>query len=52
VLLSGDHKKINEYKRKEQLKVTARMRPDLIHLIWDKLTRQEKTFVEKIWKEA
>ena len=52
VLLSGDHKKINEYKRKEQLKVTAQMRPDLIHLIWDKLTRQEKTFVEKIWKEA
>ena len=49
VLLSGDHKKINEYKKREQLRVTAQIRPDLIHLLWDKLSRQEKTFVEKIW---
>ena len=51
VLMSGNHKKIVEYKRIEQLKVTAKMRPDLIHLIWDKLTKQEKTLVEKVWRE-
>lgn len=52
VLFSGNHKKISEYKRQEQLKITAQMRPDLIYLIWNKLTRQEKVFVEKIWKET
>ncbi len=51
VFFSGDHKKISEYKKQEQLRVTAQMRPDLIHLIWDKLSRQEKTFVEKVWKQ-
>ena len=51
VLLSGNHKKILEYKRLEQLKITAKMRPDLIHLQWDRLSRQEKTLVEKIWKQ-
>ena len=51
VLLSGDHEKIKKYRRKEQLKITAQMRPDLIHLLWDKLSRQEKTLIEKIWKE-
>ena len=52
VLTSGNHKKIKEYKRVEQLKVTAKMRPDLIHSIWGQLTKQEKEFVEKIWKES
>lgn len=52
ILFSGDHKKISSYKRKEQLKVTAKNRPDLIQLIWDKLSRQEKTLIEKIWKSG
>ncbi|MES2614480.1 MAG: tRNA (guanosine(37)-N1)-methyltransferase TrmD, partial [Bdellovibrionota bacterium] len=51
VLLSGDHKKIEQYKKNEQLKITAKMRPDLIYLLWEKLSRQEKFLVEKVWKE-
>ena len=52
ILFSGDHKKISAYKRKEQLKITAKNRPDLIQLIWDKLSRQDKTLIEKIWKSG
>jgi tRNA (guanine37-N1)-methyltransferase len=50
ILFSGDHKQISIYKRKEQLKITAKNRPDIIQLIWDQLSRQEKAFIEKIWK--
>lgn len=52
VLTSGNHKKINEYRRKEQLKISALMRPDLVRLKWNELTSQEKTLVEKIWKDC
>ncbi|APJ05054.1 tRNA (guanosine(37)-N1)-methyltransferase TrmD [Silvanigrella aquatica] len=52
ILFSGDHKKIASHKRKEQLKITAKNRPDLIYLIWDQLSRQEKTLIEKIWKNG
>jgi tRNA (guanine37-N1)-methyltransferase len=52
ILFSGDHKKIYNYKRKEQLKITAKNRPDLIKLIWDKLSSQDKTLIEKIWKSG
>lgn len=52
VLFSGDHKKISKYNRIQQLKITALNRPDLIHLIWDKLNSQEKTLIEKIWKSG
>lgn len=52
VLMSGNHKKITEYKRIEQLKVTAKMRPDLIHLQWNILSKQEKALVEKVWKSG
>ena len=30
VLLSGDHKKINEYRKNEQIKRTKERRPDLL----------------------
>lgn len=40
VLLSGDHKKIDQWRRKKALEKTKRMRPDL----WQKLT---KNFEEK-----
>ncbi|GMO14251.1 MAG: tRNA (guanosine(37)-N1)-methyltransferase TrmD [Mycoplasmoidaceae bacterium] len=30
ILLSGDHKKINEYRKKEQLEKTKKLRPDLL----------------------
>lgn len=52
VLLSGDHKKIKEFNRKEQLKVTARNRPDLILSKWDEFSKQEKIIIEKIWKSG
>ncbi|MBX9839009.1 MAG: tRNA (guanosine(37)-N1)-methyltransferase TrmD [Silvanigrellaceae bacterium] len=52
VLFSGDHKKINSYKRKEQLILTAQNRPDLILSMWENLSRQEKSIIEKIWKSG
>ena len=30
ILLSGDHKKIDEYRREEQIRVTKEKRPDLM----------------------
>ncbi|BBH52101.1 tRNA (guanosine(37)-N1)-methyltransferase TrmD [Fluviispira sanaruensis] len=50
ILFSGNHKKISDFTRKEQLKITAQNRPDLILEHWDSLSRQEKVLVEKIWK--
>lgn len=52
ILFSGDHKKIAAFKRKEQLILTAKNRPDLILLLWDSLSRQEKSIIEKIWKSG
>ncbi|KAB8029128.1 tRNA (guanosine(37)-N1)-methyltransferase TrmD [Fluviispira multicolorata] len=52
ILFSGNHKKIAEFNRKEQIKLTAQNRPDLILQYWDSLSRQEKSFVEKIWKSG
>ena len=52
VLFSGDHKKISSFKRKKQLMITAKNRPDLILLLWEKLSRQEKAMIEKIWKSG
>jgi tRNA (guanine37-N1)-methyltransferase len=52
VLQSGDHKRVEDYRRREQLKLTARNRPDLVQLHWDSLTRSERTLVEKIWKHG
>jgi tRNA (guanine37-N1)-methyltransferase len=52
VLLSGDHARIAAFRRKEQLKVTARNRPDLINVIWDSLSRAEKALVERVWKNG
>jgi tRNA (guanine37-N1)-methyltransferase len=52
ILFSGNHKKITEYNRKEQLKITAKYRPDLILLLWDSLNKQERALVQKIWKNG
>ncbi|WP_202614006.1 tRNA (guanosine(37)-N1)-methyltransferase TrmD [Silvanigrella paludirubra] len=52
VLFSGDHKKISAFKRKEQLILTAQNRPDLILSMWENLSRQEKSIIEKIWKSG
>ena len=34
ILLSGDHKKIDEYRKEEQIKRTKERRPDLIEGRW------------------
>ena len=52
VLLSGDHARIAAWRRKEQIKATARMRPDIVHALWDALTRAERALAEKAWKEG
>lgn len=50
VLLGGDHGAIARHRRKEQLRLTARNRPDLIQALWETLTRSEKAVVEKVWR--
>ena len=45
VLLSGDHKKIDEWRRKEQIKKTKKQRPDLL-----KESEEEKTSDEELTK--
>ena len=52
VLLSGDHKKRDEYQRRTQIALTAKNRPDLLFRLWDKLSRAEKSLAEKIWKHC
>jgi len=51
VLTSGDHAKIASWRRRAQLSLTARMRPDILVRLWDALTRAEKAFAERVWKE-
>lgn len=50
VLLSGDHKQIREWRRKEALKKTALRRPDLIKQAWSSLTEQEKSFISTLYQ--
>ena len=52
VYLSGNHKNVAAFRRKEQLRVTALNRPDLIMLVWENLTASERTFVQRIWKHG
>ncbi len=49
VLLSGDHKRIEEWRKKESLKRTLKRRPDLLKDY--PLTDEEKQWLEKIKKE-
>ena len=50
VLKSGNHKKIEKYRRMEQIKRTALNRPDIVNLNWDTLTKSERALAERIWK--
>lgn len=52
VLTSGDHGKIAAWRRREQVRLTARMRPDIVRLIWDSLSRAEKALSEAVWKHG
>lgn len=46
VLLSGDHKKIEDYKREESLKRTKKFRPDLLEKA--NLSEKEKKFLQNL----
>lgn len=50
ILLSGNHAKVSQYRRREQLRITAQRRPDLIHQVWHQLTEPEKAYIENLWK--
>jgi tRNA (guanine37-N1)-methyltransferase len=50
VLLSGDHAKIQSWRKKEKIRQTAFWRPDLVLRLWDSLSRAEKALAEKVWK--
>jgi tRNA (guanine37-N1)-methyltransferase len=52
ILMSGDHAKIAAYKRHEQVRITAKNRPDLIHKLWDSLSRSERALAERVWKNG
>ncbi len=46
VLLSGDHKKIEGWRRKEALKITFERRPDLLKRV--ELSEEDKAFLEEL----
>jgi tRNA (guanine37-N1)-methyltransferase len=46
VLLSGDHKKIEEFRRKDALKKTLKSRPDLIDI--EKLSKEDREMLRSI----
>jgi tRNA (guanine37-N1)-methyltransferase len=50
VLLSGDHDKVRRWRRKESLKRTLAMRPDLLSRA--ELTREDLVLLKEIWEEA
>lgn len=49
VLLSGHHENIRKWRRKEALRKTLKLRPDLLE--WDKLTNEDKRLIDEILKE-
>ena len=50
VLVSGDHKKIDEWRRKESLKLTYKRRPELLENI--ELTDEDKNFLNSFRKNS
>ena len=46
VLLSGDHKEIEKWRRQEALKRTHQRRPDLLDN--NKLTKDERSFIKEL----
>ena len=51
ILFSGDHQKISKFQRKEQIKLTAKYRPDLLIIHWESLTKSEKELAKKFMRE-
>jgi tRNA (guanine37-N1)-methyltransferase len=50
VLFSGNHAEIARYRRREQIRRTALQRPDLLHKLWEQLSRAEQKWVEHLWR--
>ncbi len=50
VLLSGNHAKINEWRRANSLKITMERRPDMLN--YDTISQQDKKLLEKYEKSA
>lgn len=48
VLLSGDHERIRQWRRREALRKTVARRPDLIARVSSTLSREEITFLETL----
>lgn len=53
VLLEGNHKKIEDYRRKESLKITYEKRPELLEKAEanNNLSKEDKKYLEKLRKE-
>mgnify|MGYP006059925983 FL=1 len=49
VLISGNHKEIDDWRDKESLRKTMKVRPDLINNV--KLTKKQKKLLEEINSE-
>ena len=50
VLLSGDHRAIKDWRKKQSLISTLKKRPDLIS--WEKLNKEEKTILREFMNES
>jgi tRNA (guanine37-N1)-methyltransferase len=50
VLLSGDHAKVKNWRRREALKRTLQRRPDLLN--WDLLSDEERQWIEQARRES
>ncbi|AXA35735.1 MAG: tRNA (guanosine(37)-N1)-methyltransferase TrmD [Candidatus Hydrogenedentota bacterium] len=46
ILLSGHHKKIEEWRRQQSLLRTAQRRPDLLKALWDRLEKSDIEFLK------
>lgn len=51
VLLSGDHKKIAEWRKEESIKLTKKRRPDLFVKVQETLEKETKTKKKKVTKK-
>lgn len=48
ILLSGHHKKIEDWRHQQSLERTFRRRPDIIAKLWDKLSETDKKFLRRL----
>jgi tRNA (guanine37-N1)-methyltransferase len=46
-LLSGDHGKVDRWRREQAVIRTAARRPELVRAAWDRLTEQERALARR-----